>query len=165
MHGGSVAVPSALGSVDALKHAIGELGATWTTMTPTHLKHLLAATSDDALLLPGLRILVGSAPLEPTARQAVMRRITPEIYAVYATNEVGALTLALPDEIRRNPATAGRPDPWRCRLLTIAGSPAYRGLSARCDSGTRTSRKATTARWRARRAASRTAGSTRATAA
>lgn len=111
LHGAAVAVPPALATVDALKAAAASLGATWTTMTPVHLKHLLAAAPADAPLLPDLRILVGSAPLEPADRLAVMRRVSPDIYVVYATNEVGALTLAVPEEIRRNPATAGRPDP------------------------------------------------------
>ncbi|MGE0715347.1 MAG: class I adenylate-forming enzyme family protein [Alphaproteobacteria bacterium] len=111
MRGASLAIPGALVTVDDLADAVREYGATWLALTPSHVQRLLAGWRSDGQLLPGVRLFVGSAPLSPSDRRAVLRRITGELYILYGTNEVGTLSIAVPEEIRRNPLTAGRPDP------------------------------------------------------
>lgn len=121
MRGAGVVVPPPLRSLDDLTNAVAALGATWTALTPGHLHDLMAKGAGPAPLLPGLRIVVGTAALPPADRLAVMARISPDIHVMYGANEVGSLTLAGPDDIRHAIGTAGRPDPGTDMEVVDAG--------------------------------------------
>ncbi|MCC7273897.1 MAG: acyl--CoA ligase [Alphaproteobacteria bacterium] len=110
MNGGAVILPPPLRTVDDLVATARRHGATWTAVTPFHLRSLLAA-GGPAPLLPGVRLLVSTAVLTVTERAAVMDRISPELYMSYGANEIGGAVGAGPEELRRHPDTVGRACP------------------------------------------------------
>lgn len=61
-------------------------------------------------LLPDLRIMNTAGSLtSDELRHAVDKYITPHLHVVYATNEIGFLTMAKPDDWRQFPGSVGRP--------------------------------------------------------
>lgn len=61
-------------------------------------------------LLPHLRIMNTAGSLtSDELRHAVDKHITPHLHVVYATNEIGFLTMAKPDDWRQFPGSVGRP--------------------------------------------------------
>ena len=106
--GSAVVLPPPLGSVEDLVAAVRRLGGTWTSITPTHLRHLLDRAGPRPLL-PGLALLTTSAALTEAERVRVMAEVSPALYVLYATNEVGLIAAATPDDLRRVPGTVGRP--------------------------------------------------------
>ncbi|BBK31977.1 fatty-acyl-CoA synthase/O-succinylbenzoic acid--CoA ligase [Stella humosa] len=109
LRGGAVVLAQPFRAMADLVATARRHGATWTKLTPTHLRHILAAAPPDGQLLPGMRILAGTGPLAPAERRAILRRVSSELYIDYATNEVGSLAMATPEDVRRNPAGVGRP--------------------------------------------------------
>lgn len=110
LNGGAVILPPPLRSIEDLVATARRHRATWTAVTPFHLRTLLAANGP-VPLLPGLRLLVSTAVLTVAERKAVMERISPELYMSYGTNEIGGVIGAGPDELRRHPETVGRAIP------------------------------------------------------
>jgi len=84
-----------------------------------HLETMLQRLRDDAgageppeLLLPSVRmLLVGGSIVTESLRRRVMRLLTPNLYIVYGTNEVGTVSVATPDQIRSTPGTVGKVQP------------------------------------------------------
>lgn len=61
-------------------------------------------------LLRDLRIMnTGGSLTSDELRQEIDRHITPHLHVVYATNELGILTMATPDDWRAHPGSVGRP--------------------------------------------------------
>ncbi|MGE0714579.1 MAG: class I adenylate-forming enzyme family protein [Alphaproteobacteria bacterium] len=106
--GGSAILPPPLKSVAALAAVARELGATWTSLTPRHLRTLVAGAPADRPLLPWMRILCSTAALSTTERRAVMDRISPQLFIMYGSNEVGDLAVARPDDLAGRIDTVGR---------------------------------------------------------
>ncbi|MGE0714581.1 MAG: class I adenylate-forming enzyme family protein [Alphaproteobacteria bacterium] len=106
--GGSAILPPPLKSVDALAATARELGATWTALTPAHLRSLVAAAPAGGQLLPWMRILCSAAALTAAERRQVMERISPRLSILYGTNEIGALAIARPEDLSRRIDTVGR---------------------------------------------------------
>jgi acyl-coenzyme A synthetase/AMP-(fatty) acid ligase len=76
--------------------------------TPNHLHDLLAATPASAKPLPVLRVLrCSSAALPESILQDARRRLTPNVYLNYATNEAGCVAVATPQLLAREPGTVG----------------------------------------------------------
>ncbi|MGE0724967.1 MAG: class I adenylate-forming enzyme family protein [Alphaproteobacteria bacterium] len=125
--GAAVILPPALRTVGDLTAAAGRLRATWTIATPTHLRHLLGQPGPWPLL-PGVGLLTTSAILTDAERAQVMEEISPELYVLYATNEVGLLAVARPDDLRNVPETVGRPmSAIRLEVVDAKGQPVPAG--------------------------------------
>jgi acyl-CoA synthetase (AMP-forming)/AMP-acid ligase II/NAD(P)-dependent dehydrogenase (short-subunit alcohol dehydrogenase family) len=79
---------------------------------PTMLKRIIDLPEDvrERYDTSSLRMLVsGAAPLAPELAQAVTGSFGPVLHNGYASTEVGAGTLATPDDLRAAPGTVGRP--------------------------------------------------------
>ncbi|MCC7276486.1 MAG: acyl--CoA ligase [Alphaproteobacteria bacterium] len=104
---GAVILPPPMQTIADLVAAARRLGATWMSLTPTHLRHMLVPDAAQPLL-PGVGIVTSSAVLTTAERDQVMKRISPDLFMLYATNEVGLLAYALPDDLRRVAESVGR---------------------------------------------------------
>ncbi|WP_374445129.1 class I adenylate-forming enzyme family protein [Stella sp.] len=125
--GSAVVLPPPLAGVDDLVAFVRRTGATWTSITPTHLRHLLDRAGPQPIL-PGLALLTTSAMLTQAERVRVMAGVSPALYVLYATNEVGLIAVAGPDDLRRVPGTVGRPvAAIRVEVVDAAGQPVPTG--------------------------------------
>lgn len=109
LRGGAVILPPPLRSAAVLLAAARDHGATWTSATPIHLRELLAVEGPHPLL-PEVRVIASAAMLTPAERVKVMQRITPKLYIVYGTNEVGVISVANPADLGIDIASVGRLD-------------------------------------------------------
>lgn len=125
--GSAVVLPPPLASVEDLVGAVRRHGPTWTSITPTHLRHLMNQAAPEPIL-PGLALLTTSAMLSQAERVGVMAEVSPALYVLYATNEVGLIAVAGPEDLRRVPETVGRPVPAiRVEVVDAAGQPVPAG--------------------------------------
>ena len=101
-----------------------------------HLETMLQRLRDDAgpgeppeILLPSVRmLLVGGSIVTESLRRRVMRLLTPELYIVYGTNEVGTVSVATPDQIRSTPGTVGKVQPGiDFEIVDAQGAPVPEG--------------------------------------
>lgn len=78
-------------------------------VVPAILQRLLASPALDTTDLSSLRIVAssGSALPVPVVREW-LERVGPNLYNLYGSTEVGQATLATPDDLAAEPATAGR---------------------------------------------------------
>jgi fatty-acyl-CoA synthase len=78
-------------------------------VVPAILQRLLNADALDSTDLSGLRIVAssGSALPVPVVRDW-LTRVGPNLYNLYGSTEVGQATLAVPEDLLADPATAGR---------------------------------------------------------
>ncbi|MGE0724968.1 MAG: class I adenylate-forming enzyme family protein [Alphaproteobacteria bacterium] len=121
--GAAVILPPPLGAVEDLVAVARRQRATWTSITPTHLRHLLGRRPA-APLLPGLSLLTTSSMLTDAERAQVIREVSPDLYVLYATNEAGLLAVASPGDLLRVPGTVGRPVAGiRLEVVDTGGSP------------------------------------------
>ncbi|HWS75198.1 MAG TPA: AMP-binding protein, partial [Quisquiliibacterium sp.] len=95
-----------------------------------HVEALLRALPEDAShALGSLRILyVGSSTVSDALRQRIARRLTPNLYVRYGTNESGLISLATPEHIARTPGTVGVPVPGvEVQIVDAGGRPCAAG--------------------------------------
>lgn len=86
---------------EATKHLITAM-----LLTPVHLRRLLKIDGEDGLLLPGVeKLIVGTAPLTSQERAMARQKITPHLFEIYASNEVGLFTVSSPAD-QENPTEA-----------------------------------------------------------
>lgn len=77
---------------------------------PTQLRRLLQAPQLGQYDTGSLKVLICSgASLDPETRRAVLERITPNLYEVYASTEAGALSILHPADQAVRPTSVGRP--------------------------------------------------------
>lgn len=105
---------------------IAERQVNYVSAAPAHLYGLAAANQVAGLPLPCLRVLrVGSAAVSTPRLRHAVAYLTPNIYIGYGTNEAGIIAVATPADLRRDPATCGRPLPGMAvRLLPPEGTDA-----------------------------------------
>jgi acyl-coenzyme A synthetase/AMP-(fatty) acid ligase len=73
------------------------------------LHRLVSRFADEKGLLSDLRIMNTAGSLtSDELRHQIDRHITPHLHVVYATNELGFLTMATPDDWRTHPGSVGR---------------------------------------------------------
>ncbi|MGE0714580.1 MAG: class I adenylate-forming enzyme family protein [Alphaproteobacteria bacterium] len=106
--GGTVILPPPLKSAAGLAAIARDLGATWTSLTPAHLRTLVAGAPDDGPLLPWMRILCSTAALSIAERRAVLERVSRQLFVMYGSNESGALSIARPGDLVDRIDTVGR---------------------------------------------------------
>ncbi|BBK29747.1 fatty-acyl-CoA synthase [Stella humosa] len=106
-NGGAIIIPPPLRRATDLTDIVRRLGATWTVLTPVHLRDL-ARSGAPAPILPGVRILCSTAALSHAERQEIRERVSAGLHIGYGTNEVGGLTLAVPADLDERPASVGR---------------------------------------------------------
>jgi len=104
---------------------IAEHRVNYVSTAPAHLYGLAAANQAAGLALPGLRVLrVGSAAVSAPRLAHAFAHLTPNIYVGYGTNEAGIVAVATPSDLRRDPATCGRPLPGvAVKLLPAEAAP------------------------------------------
>ena len=78
-------------------------------VVPAILQRLLAAPALDATDLSSLRVVASSGSAIPVpVVEEWLARVGPNLYNLYGSTEVGQATLATPDLLASDPATAGR---------------------------------------------------------
>ncbi len=78
-------------------------------VVPAILQRLLASPALDTTDLSSLRIVASSGSALPVpVVQEWLDRVGPNLYNLYGSTEVGQATLAVPDDLAAEPATAGR---------------------------------------------------------
>jgi len=78
-------------------------------VVPAILQRLLASPTLDSTDLSSLRIVASSGSALPVpVVQEWLERVGPNLYNLYGSTEVGQATLATPDDLTIEPATAGR---------------------------------------------------------
>ena len=96
-------------------------------VVPTMLQRILALPEDvlDKYDTSSLRIIFASgSAMNPDLVRRAMDRFGPVLYNLYGSTELAVMTVAMPEDLVHNPATAGRP-PVGCRvaLYDDAGNP------------------------------------------
>ncbi len=102
-------------------------------VVPAILQRLLASPALDTTDLSSLRIVAssGSALPVPVVREW-LERVGPNLYNLYGSTEVGQATLANPDDLAAEPATAGRVMPGSVvAILDDAGNEVGAGAIGR----------------------------------
>ena len=95
--------------VDATLAQIERERVTVLAVVPAILQRLLASPALDTTDLSSLRIVASSGSALPVpVVQEWLDRVGPNLYNLYGSTEVGQATLATPDDLAVEPATAGR---------------------------------------------------------
>ncbi|MGE0718102.1 MAG: class I adenylate-forming enzyme family protein [Alphaproteobacteria bacterium] len=105
--GGTLVFPPAELSFAVLGSVLAENGVTAMALTPPLVRDMLR-NPREGRLLPGVRLMVGTAPLPVAQRLEARRRLTPLLFIHYATNETGPLAIATPADLDADPRCAGR---------------------------------------------------------
>ena len=85
------------------------IGATAMFLVPTILRRLLEVRHD-GLAFPTLhKLVVSGSALFPEERQAIKRRLTPNLYEMYSSTEGGAVSVLGPEDSDRYAGSVGRP--------------------------------------------------------
>ncbi|MGE0725432.1 MAG: class I adenylate-forming enzyme family protein, partial [Alphaproteobacteria bacterium] len=109
MGGTFIAMPPNLASAAAID-LVERAGVGVLMTTPSQLADLLPSMPEDRPRLPALRVLRTTAGAIPAATvAAVRRRISPNLYVDYGTNDAGSIAVATPADLDRHPDTVGRP--------------------------------------------------------
>jgi acyl-coenzyme A synthetase/AMP-(fatty) acid ligase len=96
-------------AIEEMPEAYRKAGITWAFLAPRRLRLLLALTDDGEPLMPFLRqLVVGGGPLFPDERAAARRRITPNFFENYGSNEGGFYVTAGPQDHSLKPESVGR---------------------------------------------------------
>jgi len=110
--GGTVVLPPGEGVAERLDDLILRHRVSWLTMTPAHLRAALAARPDGTPPLAGLRRAIVSGAMLPEAdRAAGLARLTPTLTVLYGTNEVGPISVLMPEDRPLAAGCVGRPVP------------------------------------------------------
>lgn len=107
--GGTVVVFGERLPIERLPETLRRNRITWTFLTPMHLRRLLQLPERDRPLMPFLRQLqVGSSTLTAEERAAARRRIAPNFFESYGSNECGLFAVSSPADQARRPDSVGR---------------------------------------------------------
>ncbi len=78
-------------------------------VVPVMLERILAVPDHERFDTSSLRVIAASgSAIRPTAVTSVLDRFGPTLYNLYGSTEVAVATIATPDDLRRDPSTAGR---------------------------------------------------------
>lgn len=110
--GGTVVIPAWLSNAAQIIDLIDRHMVSYLSCTPSHLGPLLQQLPEERLRFPGLRVLrVGASVVPGELRRETRRRMTPNLFINYGTNDAGTLAAADPAALDRYPDTIGRPLP------------------------------------------------------
>lgn len=108
--GGAVILTKPGRSPGDLVPALVRAGATATFMVPTLLRRLLALDDEQLAPLRQLRVLISSgAALHDDERDAVRRRVCPNLFDYYGTTEGGGISILTPEDAVIGRGSVGRP--------------------------------------------------------
>jgi len=94
----------------ALLEAVARWQPSVMFLVPTQLRRLLELATGSAPLLGALRVLVSSgAALHADERDAVLARLTPNLFDYYASTEGGGISVLPPADQRAHAGSVGRP--------------------------------------------------------
>lgn len=111
-NGAALVAPPANVTMSYLKRVIDLHGVTYLWCVPMHVEHLLRDIREDVPRLPGLRFFCcSSGALSVTAVQEARRRISPNLFIQYGSNEAGGIAAATPTLVERYPDCVGLPLP------------------------------------------------------
>lgn len=131
--GGTAIAPDSDAGIAGNLRRIAEQRVNYLSTAPAHLYGLAAANQAARLALPALRVLrVGSAAVSAARLRHAFQYLTPNIYIGYGSNEAGIISVATPAELRRDPATCGRPLPgMEVTLLAAEAEPGLGEIAVR----------------------------------
>lgn len=107
VRGAAVVFPPAALTFGLLGGLLRAQGVTGIGITPPLVRDMLRHRGAGQLL-PGIRLMVATAPLLPAERRQVRERLTPHLFINYSTNETGLLAIATPEDLDVDPNCAGR---------------------------------------------------------
>jgi fatty-acyl-CoA synthase len=82
-------------------------------VVPVMLSRIMASDEAMAIDTPSLRVIASSgSAISGQLVTDVLHHFGPVLYNLYGSTEVAVATIAGPDELRRDPTTAGRPVNW-----------------------------------------------------
>ncbi len=109
-HGGTVAMMALPYEPQDLVDAVARENITVTLLVPTLLRRLVAIAPEHGHLIPGPRaVYTTGAILHPDERDAVLRRVTPNLYNYYGSTEGGGLSVLRPSDTGDAARSVGRP--------------------------------------------------------
>lgn len=89
--------------------AIAKYNANTTFLVPTLIRRLLSLQDEELAGLSGLRLLLSSgAPLHPSERQDIRRRLCPGFMEYFASTEGGGISVLSPADQEKHPDSVGR---------------------------------------------------------
>ena len=97
----------------ALANTARSCGVTHWLLSPSTAEKIALLLTDDAIHFPTVTHLriVGSTPRQQLL-DTLFARFTPHVYLPYGSTEIGAISMATPDILRRAPGSAGRVSSW-----------------------------------------------------
>jgi acyl-CoA synthetase (AMP-forming)/AMP-acid ligase II len=101
-------------------HELDAQAITCAFMVPTQIVRLLALGPETLAKKPRAlaRLLSGGAALPLPVKQRALAEIGPILYDFYGATELGLVSLATPEDLRRKPGTIGKPFPGvRVKLM------------------------------------------------
>jgi acyl-coenzyme A synthetase/AMP-(fatty) acid ligase len=107
--GGAVMFEQVTSAPEEFLPMLDRIGVNYLGLTPVHLRSLLSVCREERAHLPAIRILRsgGMVHSDPLCR-AVRRRLTPNFYVMYGTNDGGSpFSFATPDTQSRHPNSVG----------------------------------------------------------
>lgn len=109
-HGATVEMMALPYEPEDLVAAIARSQITVTLLVPTLLRRLVAIAPERGHLLPGPRaVYTTGAILHPDERDAVLQRVTPNLYNYYGSTEGGGLSVLRPSDTGDAARSVGRP--------------------------------------------------------
>jgi|SRR5579859_1027860 len=102
-------------------------------LSPVMAEELLPLLVDEDIHFPSVTYLqiVGGTPNRRLV-EALLTRFTPHVFVVYGTVEIGPISIATPELLRRAPESVGRLAPWAtAEVIDSAGRPMPAGTVGR----------------------------------
>jgi len=88
---------------------VAEHRITYIDCVPRHAAELLKAAKENEILFPGIAAFrVGSTMVPEALRTDIQRRLTPNLYVAYGSNEVGVISMAPPALVQSVPGVVGK---------------------------------------------------------
>jgi acyl-coenzyme A synthetase/AMP-(fatty) acid ligase len=107
-HGATIIMKRCSTAAELVEYA-NRLRVSYILGTPTDLLSLLDYSSDEEMLLPGLRVFsTGTGPVTSEQRLLARQQITPCFREIYGTNEIGGVARATPEDQDKHPDSVGR---------------------------------------------------------
>jgi len=124
LRGGTVVFDKTFHAED-VANTIRLYGVTHCLMAPASIPRFAAAIPARGVAFPSLRHLriVGAMP-SASQLELLRSRFSPNVYVPYGLTELGVVSLATPETLAAEPASAGRISPWaRVEVVDAAGRP------------------------------------------
>lgn len=106
--GGTIVIDHAL-MIDDFLAQLERTNITYLNLSPGHIQRMLPLLEGEGPRFPNLKAVVSGAPMSPEQFALARERLTPNLFALFGTNEIGAVIVATPQDRERYPDSVGRP--------------------------------------------------------